>query len=318
MNKIYHILIVGLFFLSLEQKAQNFVPNWSFEDTIQCPNSPGQINFAQNWLNPTLSTPDYYNSCSVTMGVPINSDFQYANTGNAYAGIIVLQLGDFSIEYLEIELLDSLKKNHKYCLEFYVVLNRSSNVALAKLGAHFSNSQISLPITNEINVPAHIESPPNYYYTDTLNWQLISGVYTANGGEKYLTLGNFNSISTSDTIYWGAPFSPFSYYFVDDISVIDCDTTKPFDEASIANIFTPNNDGINEQWVLNNLPEKTQVQIYNRWGVLVAGIAPPFTTQGTYKWDGRTTSGMLCVEGTYFYLISTPEKTYKGFVQLVR
>jgi len=49
----------------------------------------------------------------------------------------------------------------------------------------------------------------------------ISGTYIANGGEKYLTIGNFNDDintlvdSTSGTLM-GA------YLFIDDVSVVDC------------------------------------------------------------------------------------------------
>jgi gliding motility-associated-like protein len=323
MNKIYIILIIGLLFVTSSLFAQNLVPNWSFEDTIQCPVLPGQINFSTNWDSPSAGTPDYFKQCSPLSGgfsVPLNSyGYQLARTGNAYSGIHVLGSGvqDFR-EYLQIKLSDSLIKDKKYCINFYVNLSNIANTAISGLGIYFSNNPISEPTFFPIGVIPQIINLPNAFLNDTALWMPIYGEYIALGGENYITIGNFSDDLNTDTIYWGQPFAPFTYYYIDDVSVIKCDTTNPFDETNIANVFTPNNDGINEQWVLNNLPEKTQVQIYNRWGVLVAGIAPPFTIQGTYKWDGRTTSGVPCVEGTYFYLISTPEKTYKGFVQLVR
>jgi hypothetical protein len=35
-------------------------------------------------------------------------------------------------------------------------------------------------------------------------------------------------------------------------------------------------------------------------------------------WDGRTNSGEVCNDGTYFYVIKTDEKYLKGFIQLIR
>jgi gliding motility-associated-like protein len=87
------------------------------------------------------------------------------------------------------------------------------------------------------------------------------------------------------------------------------------EEPSPANVFTPNDDNTNDVWEITNLPNNTQVHIYNRWGLEVAGTAKAKTI---FKWDGRTTSGIHCTEGTYYYIISTEEKTFKGYLQLVR
>jgi len=303
------------------------VPNPSFEDTINCPSNISQLYNCSNWIAPTAGTSDYFNACASTptgVSIPNNgAGFQQPKNGNGYAGLSPYQRsspsGPFNYrEYIQTMLVDSLITNNIYCVSFYLNCASISSISIDKVGLYFSNFAINSSTSLSLPYIPQIESPPSFYLTDTLGWYKVEGTYTALGGEKYITIGNFRDEVTTDTIHTDPLFASSSYYYIDDVSVIKCDTTNPFDETSIANVFTPNNDGINEQWVLNNLPEKTQVQIYNRWGVLVAGIAPPFTIQGTYKWDGRTTSGVPCVEGTYFYLISTPEKTYKGFVQLVR
>ncbi|MBK7182625.1 MAG: gliding motility-associated C-terminal domain-containing protein [Bacteroidetes bacterium] len=320
------LVILFILIMAIFCRAQNLVPNPSFEDTISCPNAGGQLNQTLYWFNPTSGSPDYYNLCSNGMGVPLNgAGFQYALSGKAYVGVyvaarMILNGPLEGREYIQAALTDTLIQGKEYCISFSVSLGDYSTIAITQIGAHLSITPISLATPLNFTVLPQIVSPANYFINDTANWHTIQGTYTALGGEKYITIGNFKDVTNTDTMNLPPTVSPslFSYYFIDDVSLQLCDTTSPFDETIIANVFTPNNDGINEQWVLNNLPEKTQVQIYNRWGVLVAGIAPPFTIQGTYKWDGRTTSGVPCVEGTYFYLISTPEKTYKGFVQLVR
>ena len=93
------------------------------------------------------------------------------------------------------------------------------------------------------------------------------------------------------------------------------------DSVKIPNIFTPNLDGVNDVFKTDlSFESKVQsysMEIFDRFGVSV------FTTQkqGHY-WDGRTTSGMPCTDGTYFYIlqltINSAKLEYKGFVQLFR
>ena len=73
-------------------QSYNLVPNYSFENYTTCPTTSNQLSYASSWINPTQwGTPDYFNSCSSTFGVPSYCNcslvFQYAKTGNAYCGI---------------------------------------------------------------------------------------------------------------------------------------------------------------------------------------------------------------------------------------
>src|SRR6185503_2656394 len=50
------------------------------------------------------------------------------------------------------------------------------------------------------------------------NWTLISGTYTALGGERYLTLGHLKS--DANTTYFSLPYGTMgAYYYYDDVSV---------------------------------------------------------------------------------------------------
>lgn len=88
---------------------------------------------------------------------------------------------------------------------------------------------------------------------------------------------------------------------------------------SMPNIFTPNGDGINDVFLPQSTGlSKLDMRIYNRHGVLVSHIE-----KVNQHWDGRTTSGMECSEGTYYFVLRASGldgKTYdlKGFVHLVR
>ena len=84
-----------------------------------------------------------------------------------------------------------------------------------------------------------------------------------------------------------------------------CSVSVPFviealDNIDIPNGFTPNNDGMNDRWVLKNLSiiyPKCRVQVFNRWGMLV------FDSIGYRKeWDG-TFNGKNLPDGTYYCII---------------
>ncbi len=110
------------------------------------------------------------------------------------------------------------------------------------------------------------------------------------------------------------------------VSVIVADTC--FKNPSIPNIFTPNNDDVNDVWQIK-FPYGYALQdleIYNRWGTLIYERNNlEFKINGYTKigWDGRTTSGEECSAGVYFYVVKYTDrnnevKIGKGNVTLMR
>jgi len=91
--------------------------------------------------------------------------------------------------------------------------------------------------------------------------------------------------------------------------------------TTIPNVFTPNNDGVNDVFLIRNSNVQSyDLQIYNRWGTLVYKATAP-----QIKWDGNTISGQPASPGTYFWVIqakyydSTEYTGAKnGYVELVR
>ncbi|MFQ3579970.1 MAG: gliding motility-associated C-terminal domain-containing protein, partial [Bacteroidales bacterium] len=84
----------------------------------------------------------------------------------------------------------------------------------------------------------------------------------------------------------------------------------------IPNAFTPNDDGINDLWVIENIelfPDAI-VQVFNRWGQLLFETKDPGVS-----WDGKLNNSLLPT-GTYIYIIAinNNDKTYTGTVTIVR
>ncbi len=218
--------------LSLYSKSQNLVPNPSFEILTQCPTLFNQIYYAPPWFQPCIhsgnttnsSSSDVYDTCSnyAEYGVPTNvAGFQYAQTGFAYAAIYLYGDTVNYREYLEVPLTDTLIANKKYCVEFYVSLSYPAS-AVSNCGAYFSNDSI-LDTTNlkAIDyITPQIENPIGNMLNDTANWMLISGNFIAQGGERFMTIGNFHNPANTNVQSLGG--GTVAYYYVDDVSVVDC------------------------------------------------------------------------------------------------
>jgi len=86
----------------------------------------------------------------------------------------------------------------------------------------------------------------------------------------------------------------------------------------IPNVFTPNGDGFNDVFqVLTSGIVDYDLQIYNRWGVL---IFQSFST--AIHWDGRTLAGEETAQGTYYYILTaksgTKDYSRTGIITLLR
>jgi gliding motility-associated-like protein len=82
------------------------------------------------------------------------------------------------------------------------------------------------------------------------------------------------------------------------------------DSIFVPNIFTPNDDGVNETFTIRNLPTDGNIAmvISNRWGKVVFE-----TPDYQNNWDGGDNS-----DGTYFYRIKINEVIYNGWVEIRR
>ncbi|MEO6904365.1 MAG: gliding motility-associated C-terminal domain-containing protein [Bacteroidia bacterium] len=317
MNYYKYLLLVILFSAYGISAQNNLVSNYSFESNSNCPTAAGQLSYVSDWHTCNVLTPNYFNSCQLvpnTYGVPTNiKGYQFSKTGNAFVGILAYgNAPSTAREYIQSELISPLTAGKSYRVSFNVSLANSSTTAITQLGAYLSTNAISSSTALSLPYTPQIVSDRGNYIIDTVDWVEITAIYNATGGEKFITIGNFKDEVQTDTIQMHAGL-PEAYYYIDDVSITPVEAVL----TTIPNVFTPNNDGINDQWELTHLPEKSEVKIYNRWGVLVAGLETPLKAEGSYKWDGYTTSGIKCVAGTYYYVIFNGS-IKKGFIQLIR
>jgi Secretion system C-terminal sorting domain len=251
MNQYKRSLLILLLFSSSLLRAQNLVPNGSFEIFSSCPSNYGQIYKATGWFQPhkypgnnnvnSCSSSDLFQSCALlpNLSVPLNdAGFQNARTGNAYAGIAFFTIwvnGNGGREYIEVKLNKALVENKKYDLTYYVSFAEGSLYSTTKFDAYFSNDSLLHTSIDFIKIPVSPQIQYNGRIDDTLNWVAVSGSYIANGGEQFLTIGNFQDSAASNPAYIPSGFQVGgSYYYIDDVSLIE-DTITGVDELSNSN-----------------------------------------------------------------------------------
>lgn len=241
--------------------GQNLVPNPSFEDTVQLSN--GNFDFV-NWKN-LLGTPDYftpyYPSAFSNFWTPNNArGTQVPSDGVAYFGFFVYDSDRADRrEYLQVELNDTLVPDKDYRVKFKISLADSFRLAVhfKDIGVSFGNTLLPNNFDHRVRTLPFISSDSSWDANDKTNWQQFDAVYTAKGGEKTLVIGNFKSDDSTiinniqnggNTIF----FKTVSYYFIDELSVIQMDTVG-LNEAEL------------EKWMaIYPNPTKDHVYIQNK------------------------------------------------------
>ena len=90
-----------------------------------------------------------------------------------------------------------------------------------------------------------------------------------------------------------------------------------------SNIITPNGDGYNDRWYIENIGSYTnaEVSIFNRWGQKIWSTT---AYNNSFGWDGTyQNNGGQVPDGGYYYVIKIPmpnnqEKVYKGTINVLR
>lgn len=250
--------------------SQNLIPNGDFEQNVGCPAGLSQIQETIVWFKPSLGTPDYYNQCAIVsnnVSVPINFymlGFQYAHSGIAYSGVYNWAGPEPEYrEYIEVTLDSSLSSNVCYHFEMYINLNNGGKYTSYNIGAYFSDSVIYDSINTALPFSPQINNTSGNL-PDTLNWTLVSGNYTAHGGESYLIIGNFqNDSNTSISIVNPSASNNFSYVYIDDVSLVRCSSLgmSNYNNDININVF-PN--PITDKLTINiDYNEPTEISLYD-------------------------------------------------------
>ncbi|CAN5482845.1 hypothetical protein BH11BAC2_BH11BAC2_13090 [soil metagenome] len=236
-HQLVLLCVLSLIYTTAEAQL-NLVPNASFEVYDTCPYSISGtvykgIEYAIPWFQPNNNgnSTDLFNACDTSINlcsVPYNYEgFQVAKTGIGYGGFIsgIINFSNPYREYLEVELTDTLIAGNKYCVEYYISHANFSDRSTDNISAYISNAAVFGTDYLRLNYVPQINSPVGVVIDDTLNWVQVYGEYIATGGERFMTIGNFSTDSNTTLVFNNYGTHPYAYYYIDDVSVIDCTNT---------------------------------------------------------------------------------------------
>ena len=223
-------------FVALRCEAQNLVPNPSFEEIDTCPYTIGFQDGDRplHWSS-YLESPEYFNACAgglhgidTLVDVPHNGwSYQYAWDGDAYAGFYAATTtSDNFREYIGAQLLQPLIVDQAYSVSFWT--NAAAGGSYWPTGGVCNN--IGLLFTMHSNAWEDLDGPNfqfrNYAHvytstviSDTAEWTLVSGSFTADSAYQYVVLGNFFDNAHTDLITFIPGTEAVVYYFVDAVCV---------------------------------------------------------------------------------------------------
>ena len=243
------VILVPFLFI----KAQNLIPDSSFEHNKILPTDFSSFNSSYTWSTPSQGTTDLFCKCSLRktakysmVNVPQNPmGYQEAHTGTCYAGFFAHSHGAYR-EYMQTMLSEPLEKNKTYLFSMYISLADYSRAAIEQLGVCFLSNKVEY---SSFNVITNLN--PTYIKLETSIekkidvWHEVSVKYKAKGGEKYLLIGSFETGQINKTKFKmpkdikshiNQKYDRDAYYFVDDVSLVE---TIAIEEPVIPIQFEP-------------------------------------------------------------------------------
>lgn len=226
---IKFLVSTGLVFFLLgyatKASCQNLVLNSSFEEKRGCPvdYTLVQLTHLASWKQLGNGTPDYFNACSKTVGVPNNVfGSQAAVTGEAYAGVVTYTSGKKNYrEYLSSELTRPLLSGELVCIEVHVSAADMCIYFTDGFGVLLSETEPRQKGQDCLELSATVDNPRLYILDQTNDWVKMGNVYKAKGGEKFITLGNFKKDANTNILQktTNRPTSDYGYLYIDDVVV---------------------------------------------------------------------------------------------------
>lgn len=219
-------------------RGQNLVPNGSFEEYIQCPDTFGRWDLIQDWTSYYTVSADYFNTCAVgtQVAVPFSAfGYQEPASGDAYAGVITFSYNvPLYRELLATQLTEPLLIG--------VPVHLSFKASPGGFGFWPPNS--ARWVSKNVGMKFFVDLPTDwqsYLYpnsaalyldaalSDTSTWVTVAGDYVPDSAYTYLVIANFfeDSLSAPVLAFPNGGAFESAYAFIDDVCVTYDDACGP-------------------------------------------------------------------------------------------
>ena len=218
--------------LGVSATAQvNKIPNPNFDNVDKKIKAPGQLTLALEWYSPE-GTPeaDLYevDAKKQTVSVPLNVRGRCeTKEGEHYAGFMAYSEREASPRtYLQTKLPKKLVEGKRYCLKMHVQLSDISKYAVDNIGMFLGSKAIKAKDIEAYDISPQLTHSGNLIVEEMFDWVQVCQPFTADGTERYVTIGNFapqaavKSKKMRRPREFKIPQTRDGYYFVDAVSVI--------------------------------------------------------------------------------------------------
>mgnify|MGYP001221508937 CR=1 FL=1 len=209
------MLVIWLLLAADHLPAQNLIANGSFEDENIC------TEYTKNcapeaWIATSLYANYYFDAGTINKTIPA---FQGTHFIGLTAGNIVRP---GMRNFLRTRLLCGLHKDHQYQLELYL---RANYDILDSIGIYFSPTDYLYEKRNFKQITPQLWTADvrdkNIRFT---NWHKVKFLYTADGTEGFLTIGNFKRNDYTGIRQGELRYD--YYFFLDSVSLTPVDARE--------------------------------------------------------------------------------------------
>ncbi|MBX7242631.1 MAG: choice-of-anchor L domain-containing protein [Bacteroidia bacterium] len=168
----------------------------------------------------------------------------------------------------------------------------------------FADFSSDPPLDSAIYIPSGITFTDNSVNGINWFWDFGDGHFSTEQNPKYIyTIPGEYTVTLSVTNENGC----ISHISKTPFTVLDPGIFIP-------NVFTPNDDGFYDTWMVQYLgTEEFYVSVFDRWGVKIFEANTP-----PGEWKGTLKNGKPASNGVYFYSLRIGKKVYNGEITLMR
>jgi len=220
--------------------------------------------------------------------------------------------------------VNSLSLQVKDAGEYSIIVTNTINGCVSKANMEVFNGKLIADFDPDQTTgfaPLKVNFVNNSYSSDPVNGKTrIGSVWNFGNG----TTKTFTSAEMASTLF-NLPGTYTVTLFVSKGTCLESKqkiiTVDIPSVMEIPNVFTPNNDGVNDLFFLKSANLlNINARIFDRWGNTIYEVT---SETGNIAWDGKNKSGSDAAEGTYFYIIKSSGKdgqeyNTKGSVNLYR
>ena len=229
-------LFLALIISTATFAQKNLVPNGGFDAPGKKIKAGGQIDLAEGWESPHDLKADLYStdSKSDAYGAPDNVyGRETPELGENYAGIMVYSYKNTKPRtYLQTTLSKPLEEGKVYCVKFWYSMADLAKFSCNNIGLNLSKEKLTSNVIDKNVIEPQIMHSQNEQLGQQYVFEAVCRTYIAQGGEKFITIGNFVDPTETKIVKvkrpsgFSKPQTTIGYYYIDDVSVIPLDSLR--------------------------------------------------------------------------------------------